>query len=318
MRISTFGYVGKQGVKNIWRNKMFSLASIATMSACIFLFGLFFSILVNFQYIIKSAEEGVAITVFFNDDATEEQKKEIGEQLESRDDVSEVKYVSADDAWAEFQKEYFGDNPELAEGFKDDNPLAGSDNYEVYMKTVKGDNKDLIAKSKSLSATQQDLVKFAQSLDGVRQVNKSDVVANTLSSVNMLVAYVSIAIIAILLGVSIFLISNTVTTGITVRKEEIAIMKYIGAKDFVVRSPFVIEGLIIGAVGAVIPLVLLYFMYDDKAVVYIMEKFSILKNIITFLPVGNVYIYLLPIGLVMGIGIGFLGSYFTVRKHLRV
>lgn len=296
---------------------MFSLASIATMSACIFLFGLFFSILVNFQYIIKSAEEGVAITVLFNDDATEEQKKEIGEQLESRDDVSEVKYVSADDAWAEFQKEYFGDNPELAEGFKDDNPLAGSDNYEVYMKTVKGDDKDLIAKSKSLSATQQDLVKFAQSLDGVRQVNKSDVVANTLSSVNMLVAYVSIAIIAILLGVSIFLISNTVTTGITVRKEEIAIMKYIGAKDFVVRSPFVIEGLIIGLFGAVIPLALLYFLYD-KAVVYIMEKFSILKNIITFLPVGNVYIYLLPIGLAMGIGIGFLGSYFTVRKHLRV
>ena len=317
MRISTFGYVGKQGVKNIWRNKMFSLASIATMSACIFLFGLFFSILVNFQYIIKSAEEGVAITVFFNDDATEEQKKEIGEQLESRDDVSEVKYVSSDDAWAEFQKEYFGDNPELAEGFKDDNPLAGSDNYEVYMKTVKGDNKDLIAKSKSLSATQQDLVKFAQSLDGVRQVNKSDVVANTLSSVNMLVAYVSIAIIAILLGVSIFLISNTVTMGITVRREEIAIMKYIGAKDFVVRSPFVIEGLIIGLFGAVIPLALLYFLYD-KAVVYIMEKFSILKNIITFLPVGNVYIYLLPIGLAMGIGIGFLGSYFTVRKHLRV
>ena len=317
MRISTIGYVGKQGVKNIWRNKMFSLASIATMSACIFLFGLFFSILVNFQYIIKSAEEGVVITVFFNDDATEEQKKEIGEQLESRDDVSEVKYVSADDAWAEFQKEYFGDNPELAEGFKGDNPLAGSDNYEVYMKTVKGDNKDLIAKSKSLSATQQDLVKFAQSLDGVRQVNKSDVVANTLSSVNMLVAYVSIAIIAILLGVSIFLISNTVTTGITVRKEEIAIMKYIGAKDFVVRSPFVIEGLIIGLFGAAIPLALLYFLYD-KAVVYIMEKFSILKNIITFLPVGNVYIYLLPIGLVMGIGIGFLGSYFTVRKHLRV
>ena len=299
MRISTFGYVGKQGVKNIWRNKMFSLASIATMSACIFLFGLFFSILVNFQYIIKSAEEGVAISVLFNDDATEEQKKEIGEQLESRDDVSEVKYVSADDAWAEFQKDYFGDNPELAEGFKDDNPLAHSDNYEVYMKTVKGNNKDLIAKSKSLSATQQDLVKFA------------------LSSVNMLVAYVSIAIIAILLGVSIFLISNTVTTGITVRKEEIAIMKYIGAKDFVVRSPFVIEGLIIGLFGAVIPLALLYFLYD-KAVVYIMEKFSILKNIITFLPVGNVYIYLLPIGLAMGIGIGFLGSYFTVRKHLRV
>lgn len=316
MRISTLGYVGKQGVKSIWRNKMFSLASIATMSACIFLFGLFFSIIVNFQYIIRSAEEGVAITVFFDEDATEDQIKAIGEDLKARDDVAKVTYVSADQAWEDFQKDYFGDNPELAEGFKDDNPLAGSANYEVYMKTS-DDDQNLVAKSRSLSATQQDLVKYAQSLDGVRQVNKSDVVANTLSSVNMLVAYVSIAIIAILLGVSIFLISNTVTTGIAVRKEEIAIMKYIGAKDFVVRSPFVIEGLIIGVFGAAIPLALLYVLYD-KAVAYVITKFSILKNIITFLPVQNVYVYLLPIGLVMGIGIGFFGSFFTVRKHLRV
>jgi len=292
---------------------MFSLASIATMSACIFLFGLFFSILVNFQYIIRSAEEGVAITVFFDEEATDEQIQKIGKELKARDDVSEVKYISAGE---DFQKDYFGDNPELAEGFKDDNPLANSDNYEVYMKTT-DNSQDLIARSKSLSSTQQDLVKFAQSLDGVSKVNKSDVVANTLSSVNMLVAYISIAIIAILLGVSIFLISNTVTMGITVRKEEIAIMKYIGAKDFVVRSPFVIEGLIIGIFGAAIPLGLLYVLYD-KAVSYVMERFSILKNIIDFLPVNVVYTYLLPIGLIMGIGIGFLGSFFTVRKHLRV
>ena len=316
MRISTVGYVGKQGVKNIWRNKMFSLASIATMSACIFLFGLFFSILVNFQYIIRTAEEGVAITVFFDEDATDAQKREIGEELENHEGVSEVVYVSADEAWEEFQKQYFGDNPELAEGFKNDNPLASSDNYEVYMKTM-DDNQSLLARSRSLSATQKELVEFAQKLDGVREVNRSDVVANTLSSVNTLVAVVSIAIIIILFGVSIFLISNTVTMGITVRKEEIAIMKYIGAKDFVVRSPFVIEGLIIGIFGAAIPLVLLYFLYD-KAVEYIMEKFSILQNIIDFLPVGTVYQIILPIGLVMGIGIGFLGSFFTVRKHLKV
>ncbi len=316
MRISTLGYVGKQGVKNIWRNKMFSLASVATMSACIFLFGLFFAIVLNFQYIIKTAEEGVAITVFFDEDATQAQIDDIGEQLRSRDDVSEVNYVSADEAWEKYKEEYFKDKPELAEGFKDDNPLADSDNYEVYMKTTE-DTKDIAAQSKSLASTQQDLVKFAQSLDGVRQVNKSDVVANTLTSVNTLVGYVSIAIIAILFGVSIFLISNTVTMGITVRKEEIAIMKYIGAKDFVVRSPFVIEGLIIGVFGAVIPLALLYVLYD-KAVGYILERFSILRNIIAFLPGGEVYKYLLPIGLAMGIGIGFVGSYFTVRKHLKV
>ncbi len=316
MRISTVGYVGKQGVKNIWRNKMFSLASIATMSACIFLFGLFFSIIVNFQYIIRTAEEGVAITVFFEEDATQAQKDKIGEELESHEGVGEVKYVSAEEAWEEFQKQYFGDNPELAEGFKDDNPLADSDNYEVYMKTT-DDEEGLLARSRSLSETQKELVSFAQKLDGVRDVNKSDVVANTLSSVNTLVAVVSIAIIIILFGVSIFLISNTVTMGITVRKEEIAIMKYIGAKDFVVRSPFVIEGLIIGIFGAAIPLTLLFFLYD-KAVQYIMERFSILQNIIDFLPVGTVYQILLPIGIVMGIGIGFLGSFFTVRKHLKV
>lgn len=317
MRISTIGYVGKQGVKNIWRNKMFSLASVATMSACIFLFGLFFSILVNFQYIIRTAEEGVAITVFFEEDATDEQKEEIGQQLAEHEGVADVNYVSADEAWEEFQKEYFGDNSELAEGFKDDNPLASSDNYEVYMETVENDDQSLVARSRSLSETQNELVEFAQGLDGVREVNKSDVVAKTLSSVNALVAIVSIAIIVILFGVSIFLISNTVTMGITVRKEEIAIMKYIGAKDFVVRSPFVIEGLIIGIFGAAIPLTLLYFLYD-RAVQYIMTKFSILQNIIDFLPVGTVYQILLPVGLIMGIGIGFLGSFFTVRKHLKV
>ncbi len=318
MRISTIGYVIKQGFKNIGRNMMFSLASIATMSACIFLFGLFFSILFNFNYIIKSAEEGVAITVLFEDNVTQAQIDNIGEALRARDDVSDVKYVSAEDAWNEFKSKYFGENEELADGFKNDNPLANSSNYEVYMKTLDDDGEiGLTAKSKSLAETQQDLVRFASSLDGVRRVNKSDLVVNMLSSVNVLVAYISVAIILILFGVSIFLISNTVAMGITVRKEEIAIMKYIGAKDFVVRSPFVIEGLIIGLVGALIPLGLLFVLYG-RAVAYIMEKFSILNNIIDFLPVASVYRYLFPIGLGLGVGIGFLGSYFTVRKHLKV
>ena len=293
MRISTVGYSMKQGVKNIGRNKLFSIASIATMAACIFLFGLFYSIVVNFNYIVEKAEEGVAITVFFEEDATDEQKEEIGEELKNADGVLEVNYVSAEDAWDQFQEEYFGDNAELAEN---------SDNYEVYMADV---------------SKQSDVVKFAEGLEGVRDVNRSDVVAKTLTSVNRLVGYVSIAIIAILLAVSIFLISNTVTMGITVRREEIAIMKYIGAKDGFVRAPFVIEGLLIGVIGALIPLALLYFMYD-KAVAYVMTRFSLLNNIIDFLPVATIYRTLLPIGIALGVGIGFVGSFFTIRKHLRV
>lgn len=302
MRLSTIGYQTKQGFKNIGRNKMFSVASIATMAACIFLFGLFFSIVTNFNYIVKKAEEGVAITVFFEEDATDSQVKKIGTELENYDGVNEVVYVSAEEAWESFKDEYFRDSADLADGFKDDNPLGNSDNYEVYMSDVE---------------KQADVVKFAEKLDGVSKVNKSDVVAKTLTSVNKLISYVSVAIIGILLVVSIYLISNTVTMGVTIRKDEIAIMKYIGAKDGFVRAPFIIEGIVIGFVGAAIPLAVLYFLYD-KAVVYITTKFSLLKNIIDFLPASEVYRTLLPVSLLLGIGIGFIGSSFTIRKHLRV
>ena len=302
MRISTFGYSMKQGVKNIGRNKMFSIASIATMSACIFLFGLFYSIVMNFNDIVDKAEQGVAITVFFNEDATQEQKDKIGEDLKKEDGVLEVNYISAEEAWNKFQDDYFGDSKEAAEGFKNDNPLANSDNYEVYMSDV---------------SKQKQVVSYAEKLDGVRKVNKSDTVAKTLTSVNKLVGIISAAIILILLAVSIFLISNTVTMGITVRREEIAIMKYIGAKDGFVRAPFVFEGLLIGVIGAIIPLVMLYFMYD-KAVSYVMTRYSLLNNIVDFLPVMRVYRTLLPVGIALGVGIGFLGSTFTIRKHLKV
>ena len=302
MRISTFGYSMKQGVKNIGRNKMFSIASIATMSACIFLFGLFYSIVMNFNYIVDKAEQGVAITVFFNEDATQEQKDKIGEDFKKEDGVLEVNYISAEEAWNKFQDDYFGDSKEAAEGFKNDNPLANSDNYEVYMSDV---------------SKQKQVVSYAEKLDGVRKVNKSDTVAKTLTSVNKLVGIISAAIILILLAVSIFLISNTVTMGITVRREEIAIMKYIGAKDGFVRAPFVFEGLLIGVIGAIIPLVMLYFMYD-KAVSYVMTRYSLLNNIVDFLPVMRVYRTLLPVGIALGVGIGFLGSTFTIRKHLKV
>ena len=252
--------------------------------------------------IVDKAEQGVAITVFFNEDATQEQKDKIGEDLKKEDGVLEVNYISAEEAWNKFQDDYFGDSKEAAEGFKNDNPLANSDNYEVYMSDV---------------SKQKQVVSYAEKLDGVRKVNKSDTVAKTLTSVNKLVGIISAAIILILLAVSIFLISNTVTMGITVRREEIAIMKYIGAKDGFVRAPFVFEGLLIGVIGAIIPLVMLYFMYD-KAVSYVMTRYSLLNNIVDFLPVMRVYRTLLPVGIALGVGIGFLGSTFTIRKHLKV
>ena len=190
----------------------------------------------------------------------------------------------------------------MAEGW-DENPLENSDNFEVYMKDVE---------------KQAELVEYAEEIKGVRKVNKSELVADALTSVNKLIAYVSGAIILILLAVAIFLINNTVNMGITIRKEEIAIMKYIGAKDSFVRAPFVLEGIIIGVVGAAIPLVLLYFAYE-KAIHYILNIFTIFSTILNvdFLPAAEVYKTLLPVGLLLGVGIGFVGSFFTIKKHLK-
>lgn len=299
MRISTFFYTLKQGIVNIFRNKWFSLASVATISACLLLFGFFYAIVANFNNIVRTAEQGVSVTVFFEDNLSEAKIQEIGKMIEKRTEVSKIVYVSAEEAWETFRQDYFGE--EYSDGFTE-NPLENSSNYEIYLSDV---------------ALQGSLVTYLESIEGVRQVNRSEVTASTLSGMNVLIVYVSIGIIAILLAVSVFLISNTVMIGIQVRKEEINIMKYIGATDFFVRSPFVIEGVIIGAIGAGIPLGVIYVIYNT-IVEFVMERFEMLGSLLNFLPVDVIFNTLVPVSLGLGIGIGFLGSFTTVRKHLRV
>ena len=130
-------------------------------------------------------------------------------------------------------------------------------------------------------ARQPEFVAFAQGLSGVRKVKSSDVTADSITTLSSLVGYASIGIVVILMLVSIFLISNTITIGITVRKEEIGIMKLIGATNVFVRAPFIIEGVIIGAVGSAIPLVLLYYMYD-KILTYVAGRFKVVTTLFAF------------------------------------
>ena len=311
MKISTLLYTIKQGFANIFRNKWYSLASIATISACLFLFGLFYSIVANFQNILKTAEEGVSVTVFFHSEwdgceshtegqiPSEQRIEEIGQEIAKRAEVSDVQFKSADEAWATFGPDYFGED--YAEGFPE-NPLAGEDSYEIFLSDV---------------SMQDALVTWLQSLPEVRKVNYSEMTANTLSGLNLLIAYVSMGIIVILLAVSIFLISNTVAIGISVRSEEINIMKYIGATDFFVRAPFVLEGMLIGLIGAAVPLGLIYSLYN-YALNYIVNRFLVLSGFLNFLSVDEVFRFLVPVSLGVGVGIGFLGSISTVRKHLHV
>lgn len=301
MKISSFFYSLKQGLKNIWRNKMFSIASIATMCACIFMFGLFYAIVNNFQSMVKEAEEGVAVSVFFDEGISQEQIDNIGDKISKRVEVSDYNFISAEEAWERCKESYFNGSEEAAAGFVG-NPLINSASYEIYMNDI---------------SMQDALVTYLESIDGVREVHHSEVAAKTLSDFNSLVGYISVGIILILLAVAIFLISNTVTVGISVRREEIAIMKLIGATDAFVRAPFVVEGVVIGLVGSCLPLVLLYFLYS-RIVVYVSNKFSFLSNLVNFIPVDELFRTLVPVSLILGVGIGFLGSRFTIRKHLKV
>jgi cell division transport system permease protein len=302
MKLSTFFYNVGQGFKNIWRNKMFSLASIATMSACIFLLGIFMSIGLNFKKMVKNAEESVAVTVFFKDDVTDQQIKEIGEKIKDRPEVARYKFVSADEAWATFKKDFFKGHEDAAKSFGEDNPLAKSANYQIFLSDV---------------SKQSSLVAYLKTLDGVRQVNQSEAAAHTLTDFNKLISFIFIGVIAILIAVAVFLISNTITVGISVRKDEIAIMKLIGAKDSFVRAPFIVEGVTIGFVGSIIPLVIVWFLYGN-ILEYIRRKFAFLANVMTFVPERTVFNLLIPISLLIGIGLGFLGSRITLKHHLNV
>ena len=281
---------------------MYSLASMATMAACIFMFGIFFCLVQNVNYIVKIAESGVAVTAFFDEGMKESEILEIGEKIEGRSEVSEMVYVSAEEAWEEYKEIYFSENPQLAEGFADDNPLANSAHFEIYVSDVE---------------LQDELVTYIESIEGIRKINQSEDIANILSDFNVLIGYASVAIIGLLLAVSIFLISNTITIGINSRREEIGIMKLIGATNAFARTPFLIEGIIIGFVGAVIPLIVLFFGYS-KLVAYVTGEFNLLTGVLQFLPVMELFRTLIPIALVLSVGIGFFGSFFTTRKHLRV
>lgn len=302
MKLSTIGYCFKQGIGNIKRNKMFSLASVITIIVCIFLFGLFYCIFANLEYMAKGADDAVGVTVFFDDGLEESDILALKQKLEKRTDVKSIKYISEEEAWNEFKQIYFKDMPELADGFKGENPLAGSASFEIHLTNIE---------------KQKQLVSELQKIKGIRKVTYSELAAGGLKDIKNLIGWISIVVTGILFIVSAFLISNTTTLSYTVRRKEIHTMKWLGATNTFVRGPFLVEGLVLGFVGTVIPFVILYFFYKE-AIVLINEKLNILSTVLKFLSVRQIFCILFPIALLLGEGIGFVGSFFTIKRHLKV
>ena len=302
----TFFYCIGQGLANTRRNILFSIASVATVSACIFLFCMFFSIIANVRSIVYTAETTVGITVFFDESADDAAKESVKQAIMDRGGVKEIVYTSAEEAWEEFKTEYFGeDAEELSEAYADDNPLADSDSYEIFLNDIED---------------QEAMAEYIASLPGVRQVNYANTVVSVLKSLNRVVSILSIVIIGVLVAVSVFLISNTISVAAAFRKRENEIMRLIGATDFMIRAPFVVEGLLIGLLGALIPLAAVYYIYG-RVMEYFIAWLSGLGTgfeLMGLVPLDIIFPYLAGCGLLFGAGIGFIVSFFTIRKHLRV
>ncbi len=298
-KIRTLFYCIGQGIRSIWKNRIYSLASAGTITACLLLLGVFYFVIANFNMAVESAESLVGITVFFEDGTTEERILEIRENIRMRAEVADVVYISADEAWENYKAESL--NEELSATFGSDNPLADSASLEVSLSDV---------------SMQKLLVRHVESLENVRKVNHSESIAESFEGIKTLLWVISIGLIAILVAVAVFLIRTTISTGINVRREEISIMSIIGATDFFIRAPFVVEGAIIGLLGSVLPIGILYLVYGE-VIRTLKEQFDSVFTAMNFIDRTKIMQQFIPLALVFSLGIGIIASQMTAKRQIR-
>ena len=251
---------------------------------------------------MQQMEQSVGISVFFEPGISAERKDQIGEEIKKKEDIATMRYVSAEEAWESYKKDVFQGNEELLEGFEGNNPLKESDSYEITLKEVK---------------SYQQVVSHLETIDGVRKVRYSEGAAEGMTKINTMGTYLAGGIILILMAVSIFLVSNTVSIGVAVREEEISIMKLIGAANGFIKAPFRAEGMIIGILGSLIPTAIIFAGYEG-IINWMNDKFHVVTVFMKFVPIQQIMLYLLPLALLVGIVIGLLGSSITIRKYLKV
>lgn len=292
----------KTGFRNLGAKKLFSLASIGTIACSVFIFCLFFAIGSNIESMIKKVEENVSIQVFFDKDLSEENIINIAEHEFKTDAVKSMRFVSSDEAWEKFKIEYFDNNENLAEAFSDDNPLASSASYEILLNDIK---------------EQYNYVNYLKSINGVRLVNYSNVIIDTLTSINIGLKTFTIILVVLLAIIAIILISNTISLASEFRAKENEIMKLIGATNFMIRSPFIVEGFFIGLFGSIIPLAFVFGSYNFL-MKYFISKAVYISNVFEPVPIMKIAIPLTIISISFSCVICMFVSFMTIRKHLKV
>ena len=298
MKHSIMGYLLGEGFRNVFHNKKSSGASLAIMCATMLIFGIFFMIVENLNNAIKTIEEQQGMQVFINKDATDEQISQIGEQIKLINGVNTIKFVSKEDA-LNYNKEKLK-QPALFVGYDEENPFKAS-----YLVTLT----DL----KLSSQVQEEINK----IENVASITSQDNTINNLISIANGVKIVSIVILSLLILISIFIIANTIKLTVHARRKEISIMKYVGATDSFIRWPFIIEGIIIGIMAAIVSVAILGIVYNLIANAMSTSP-VLLKMGMNLLSFSNMITLLIIVYLVLGIGIGTLGSTISMRKYFKV
>ena len=298
MKHSIFGYLLGEGFRNVFHNKKSSGASLAIMCATMLMFGLFFMIIENLNNAVETLETQQGIQVFIQKTATDAQMEQIGEQIQAIDGVNKVTFVSKEDALNQ-TKEKLKDKQALIAGWDESNPFKAS--YLVTLTDLK------------LSSQVQDEIK---KIDNIDSIQSRDETINGLVAIANGVRIVSAVILTLLVLISIFIIGNTIKLTVHARRKEISIMKYVGATDSFIRWPFVIEGIIIGIVAALLSILVLgiaYSLITNAAANSIISTMGIKLLSFTDMTTLLVIVYM-----VLGIGIGALGSSISMRKYLQV
>lgn len=295
MKTSTIKLFIQDAIKSIIRNLTLSLASAATVAFTLFLLGAFVLASLNINRGISTLQDKLEIKVFLKNDVTEKQKTDIEDEIESISEIKAYKYESKDDA-LEKAKEMFDNDESMVKQFQESNPFP-----ESYSITVKSAD-DITKISSELSK-----------LDGVEDVNAGkETVRNFQKTINT-VKYVGGVLLVILGGVSIFLIANTTKLTVYSRRKEILIMKHIGATDWFIRWPFIIEGIFIGIIGSAISIGLLFLSYK-----FILKIFGLDNMNFTYVKTTYILTTMTWEFLLIGIILGAAGSILAVRKFLKV
>ena len=299
MRYNTIGYIIAEGFRSVGKQKKMTSASIIIMCATMLMFGLFFVIGENINYVVKQFESQQGMKVIIKDGTSQDTIEKIGNEIRQIDGVNKVTFNSKEDALSTV-KGWLGDNQYLLSGWDEENPFPAS-----YFVTLTDLSKNKEAQSEILK------------LDGVQEINsKNDTIANLESAAKGIRA-VTIVLLVLLVVISIFIISYTIKLTVHARRREISIMKYVGATNGFIRGPFIVEGIIIGIVSAILTLAVLGLTYN--VVLGKVLESSLLKTMtISLLGFSDIFVLVLIVYLLLGIGIGILGSAISMKKYLEV